>query len=145
MKSEGAARRQAGDPVLFFQNVVRPVRTTSREGQPFPVWLPLALFQCSTPDPDLGTVRADGFGTTGDAMGFSYRKRVPLGRNAFLNFSKRGASATLRRGRFTVNSRGRTTVRLAKGLSWRGGCGLVLVVPFALACAGVTSAVLLVR
>lgn len=64
-------------------------------------------------------------------MGFSYRKRVGLGRNAWLNISKRGVSGSVRRGRVTMNTRGRTNIRIAKGLSYRGGCGLVLLAPIA--------------
>lgn len=66
-------------------------------------------------------------------MGFSYRKRVRLGENSWLNISKRGVSGSARFGRLTVNSRGRRTVRILPGLSHRGGCALpVLVVAVAL-------------
>ena len=51
-------------------------------------------------------------------MGFSYRRQKRFGRNT-LNLSKRGASVSRRAGRLTVNSRGRGSVRLAKGLSFR--------------------------
>lgn len=61
-------------------------------------------------------------------MGFSYRKRVRAGRRSWLNISKRGVSGSARFGPFTVNSRGRTSLRLGKGLSYRGGCATVLVV-----------------
>jgi len=61
-------------------------------------------------------------------MGFSYRKRVRTGRRSWLNISKRGVSGSARFGPFTVNSRGRTSFRLGKGLSYRGGCATVLVV-----------------
>jgi hypothetical protein len=61
-------------------------------------------------------------------MGFSYRKRVRTGRRSWLNISKRGVSGSARFGPFTVNSRGRTSLRLGKGLSYRGGCATVLVV-----------------
>ncbi|MFZ9541572.1 MAG: DUF4236 domain-containing protein, partial [Ilumatobacteraceae bacterium] len=62
------------------------------------------------------------------SMGFSYRKRVRTGRRSWLNISKRGVSGSARFGPFTVNSRGRTSLRLGKGLSYRGGCATVLVV-----------------
>lgn len=61
-------------------------------------------------------------------MGFSYRKRIRTGKNSWLNVSKRGVSGSGRIGPFTFNSRGRTTVRLGNGLSYRGGCATVLVV-----------------
>ncbi|MFZ9675099.1 MAG: DUF4236 domain-containing protein [Ilumatobacteraceae bacterium] len=61
-------------------------------------------------------------------MGFSYRKRVRTGRRSWLNISKRGVSGSAKFGPFTVNSRGRTSLRLGKGLSYRGGCATVLVV-----------------
>ena len=64
-------------------------------------------------------------------MGFSYRKRVRTGKTSWLNISKRGVSASVRRGPFSINSRGRGSVRIAKGLSYRGGCVTVLVVPIA--------------
>ena len=66
-------------------------------------------------------------------MGFSYRKRVRTGRRSWLNVSKRGVSGSMRFGPFTVNSRGRTSLRLGKGLSYRGGCASVLVVGSGLA------------
>lgn len=61
-------------------------------------------------------------------MGFSYRKRIRTGRRSWLNISRRGVSGSARFGPFTVNSRGRTSLRLGKGLSYRGGCATVLVV-----------------
>lgn len=58
-------------------------------------------------------------------MGLIFRRRVGrrrLGRNAatWTNLSGSGLSQTVRAGRVTVNSRGRVTVRLLPGLSWRG-------------------------
>jgi hypothetical protein len=61
-------------------------------------------------------------------MGFSYRKRIRTGKRSWLNISKRGISGSGRLGPFTVNSRGRTSLRLGKGLSYRGGCATVIVV-----------------
>jgi hypothetical protein len=56
-------------------------------------------------------------------MGFLFSRRVPLKRRgllrSWLNLSTRGVSGSARAGRFTVNSRGRVTVRLGKGLSFR--------------------------
>lgn len=54
-------------------------------------------------------------------MGFYFRRRT-RGKRAWLNFSRSGVSGTVRLGkRVTVNSRGRVTVRLAKGFGWRIG------------------------
>ncbi|MEO7017238.1 MAG: DUF4236 domain-containing protein [Leifsonia sp.] len=54
-------------------------------------------------------------------MGFLYRKRVSLGRTAHVNISKSGASVSQRVGRVTLNSRGRVSVRILPGLSFRIG------------------------
>ena len=54
-------------------------------------------------------------------MGFIFRKRVRLGRTAHVNLSKSGASVSERAGRVTVNSRGRVSVRILPGLSFRVG------------------------
>ncbi len=57
-------------------------------------------------------------------MGFRYQKRVRTGKNSWLNISKSGVSGSGRVGRFTFNSRGRGSVRLGNGLSYRtGGSG----------------------
>ena len=61
-------------------------------------------------------------------MGFVYRKRIRTGKRSWLNVSKRGVSGSMRVGPFTVNSRGRSSMRLGKGLSYRGGCVWFLVV-----------------
>lgn len=52
-------------------------------------------------------------------MGLIYRRRKRLGRNSWLNVSKRGASVSERVGPVTLNSRGQIRLRLGKGLSWR--------------------------
>ncbi len=54
-------------------------------------------------------------------MGIYLRKRVALGRNAHANLSKSGVSVSKRAGRVTVNSRGRVSVRILPGLSFRVG------------------------
>jgi hypothetical protein len=66
-------------------------------------------------------------------LGFYIRKRVRLGKGTWLNISKRGISASQRIGPFTMNSRGRTSVRLGKGIGYRGGCLVAIAVPIALA------------
>lgn len=70
-------------------------------------------------------------------MGFYYRKRARVGKNTWLNVSKRGLSVSQRVGPFTINSRGRTSMRLGNGLSYRGGCVMVLVVPVAMLAAAI--------
>lgn len=52
-------------------------------------------------------------------MGLTWRKTVSLGKLAKLNLSKSGPSVSTKLGRVTVNSRGRGSIRLGKGLSWR--------------------------
>ena len=52
-------------------------------------------------------------------MGFSFQRRKRLGRSTFANFSKSGVSVSKRSGRLNVSSRGRGSVRIAKGLSYR--------------------------
>jgi hypothetical protein len=54
-------------------------------------------------------------------MGWIFRKRVALGRGAALNVSKSGVSVSKRVGPVTMNSRGRLTVRVAPGITWRAG------------------------
>jgi hypothetical protein len=54
-------------------------------------------------------------------MGFILRKRLRLGRTGHVNVSKHGASVSERAGRVTVNSRGRVSVRILPGLSFRLG------------------------
>ncbi len=61
-------------------------------------------------------------------MGWQYRRRIRVGRNSWINLSKRGASASTRVGPFTFNSRGRGSVRVARGLSYRSGCALPIAV-----------------
>jgi hypothetical protein len=71
-------------------------------------------------------------------VGLSYRRRARIGKNTYLNASKSGLSVSRRIGPVTVNSRGRTTVRLGKGLTYRaskGGCVVVLALPIAVALA----------
>jgi hypothetical protein len=53
-------------------------------------------------------------------MGLVFRRRVRAGKHSWLNLSRHGVSVSHRRGRVTVNSRGRVSVRLLRGLSWRG-------------------------
>ena len=53
-------------------------------------------------------------------MGFTFRRSFGVGRGMRLNLSKRAASVSKRVGPVTLNSRGRYSVRLMKGLSYRG-------------------------
>jgi len=52
-------------------------------------------------------------------MGILFRSRRKISPNTWLNFSKSGVSTSARVGRATINSRGRVTLRLGKGLYWR--------------------------
>lgn len=52
-------------------------------------------------------------------MGLVFRRRIRTGRASWLNLSRSGVSASRRVGRVTVNSRGRASVRLVRGLSLR--------------------------
>lgn len=52
-------------------------------------------------------------------MGFGFRRRFRVGRRGAVNVSRSGVSGSLRLGRVTVNSRGRVTVRLWRGVTWR--------------------------
>lgn len=74
-------------------------------------------------------------------MGISFRKRVRLGKGQALNLSKSGASVSKRFGRVTVNSRGRFSIRIFKGVTYRGGCLIAIAAPLAgLATAGLAVA-----
>jgi hypothetical protein len=57
-------------------------------------------------------------------MGWRYQRRIRTGKNSWINLSKRGASASFRIGPATFNSRGRSSFRVARGLSYRSGCAL---------------------
>ena len=52
-------------------------------------------------------------------MGFVFRSRKRIGKETFLNMSKSGASVSKRVGRVSLSSRGRGSIRLFKGLSYR--------------------------
>jgi len=52
-------------------------------------------------------------------MGFVFYRRKRLGRGVNLNLSKSGASVSKKVGRVTLSSRGRDSIRIAKGLSFR--------------------------
>lgn len=54
-------------------------------------------------------------------MGFSYRKRPKLNKRSYLNVSKKGVSISTRIGPVTLNSRGRGSIRLGNGISYRFG------------------------
>jgi hypothetical protein len=53
-------------------------------------------------------------------MSFNVRWRIPLGRRLWANLSPSGLSLSARAGRLTANSRGWLSVRLGRGLTWRG-------------------------
>lgn len=52
-------------------------------------------------------------------MGLSFRKRIKITDNLYLNLSKKGVSASLKLGNVTINSNGNKTIRLGKGVSYR--------------------------
>lgn len=52
-------------------------------------------------------------------MGLLFRRSKKLGKGLRLNLTQRGVSASARRGPLSVSSKGRVSVRLGKGFSWR--------------------------
>jgi len=52
-------------------------------------------------------------------MGLVFYRRKRLGRGVDRNLSKSGASASTKVGRVTLTTRGRGSIRIAKGLSFR--------------------------
>lgn len=52
-------------------------------------------------------------------MGILFQRRKKIARGTNLNVSKSGGSVSKKAGRVTVNTRGRGSVRLAKGISFR--------------------------
>ena len=55
-------------------------------------------------------------------MGLQFYRRIPIDRRSHLNVSGSGVSATTRVTKnITVNSRGRVSIRLGKGIWWRFG------------------------
>lgn len=52
-------------------------------------------------------------------MGLVFQRRKRIARDTDVNVSKSGASVSRRAGRVTLNSRGRGSVRIARGLSFR--------------------------
>ena len=53
-------------------------------------------------------------------MGLNFRSRKKTGKNSWINFSGKGASASKRMGPVTVNSRGGFWVNLPGGFNFRG-------------------------
>lgn len=52
-------------------------------------------------------------------MGLIIRRRIPVDKTTHVNVSRTGASISKRVGRVTVNSRGRISFRIARGISFR--------------------------
>lgn len=52
-------------------------------------------------------------------MGLVFNRRKKIGKGTTLNVSKKGASVSKKVGRVTVNSRGKASVRLGKGISFK--------------------------
>lgn len=68
-------------------------------------------------------------------MALQFQKRKAVGRNTSANFSKSGVSLSRSAGPVTVNTRGRSSVRLAPGFSYRlnkNQTGIAAVVMLAL-------------
>ena len=51
-------------------------------------------------------------------MGLQIRRSFRLGRSNRVNLSRSGISLSKRAGRMTLNSRGRGSIRLGKGIRW---------------------------
>ena len=54
-------------------------------------------------------------------MGLIYRRSRRTSPNTRINYGTGGVSGTWKLGPLTINSRGRVTLRLGRGLSWRSG------------------------
>jgi|GEM_PF-881930 len=52
-------------------------------------------------------------------MAIRYRRRIRLGKHAWVNVSKSGVSVSAKTGPVTLNSRGTESVHLAKGLTYQ--------------------------
>ncbi len=52
-------------------------------------------------------------------MGFTFRKRVRLGKDTYLNLSKSGISISQKVGPVTLNSRGSICANFGNGISYR--------------------------
>lgn len=52
-------------------------------------------------------------------MGISYRKRIKIGDDTYLNISKSGISVSKKVGKTTINSKGTTTISLGNGMTYR--------------------------
>lgn len=52
-------------------------------------------------------------------MGFTFRKRVRLGKGTYLNLSKSGISISQKVGTVTLNSRGNISANFGNGISYR--------------------------
>lgn len=52
-------------------------------------------------------------------MGLIWSKRKQVGKNTAVNMSKSGVSASRKAGPLTVNSRGKASIRLGKGLRFK--------------------------
>lgn len=52
-------------------------------------------------------------------MGLRIQRRVKIGKKTHLNVSNSGVSGSVKIGRLTLNSRGRNSIRIAKGLSFK--------------------------
>ena len=56
-------------------------------------------------------------------MAIRYRRRIRLGKHAWVNVSRSGISTSVKAGPVTLNSRGTESVHLAKGLTYQARVG----------------------
>lgn len=52
-------------------------------------------------------------------MGLRIQRKMKVGKKSHINISNSGASVSVKVGRVTLNSRGRNSIRLSKGLSFK--------------------------
>ena len=52
-------------------------------------------------------------------MGIVFNRRKKLGKNSWVNVSRKGLSASTKIGPLTLNTRGKSSIRLGKGISFK--------------------------
>lgn len=60
-----------------------------------------------------------GTDSKGIIMGLVFNRRKRLGKNSWVNVSRKGVSASTKIGPLTLNSRGKSSIRLGKGISFK--------------------------
>lgn len=51
-------------------------------------------------------------------MGFQFHKKIKLGKHAWINIGKKGASGSFKIGPITFNTKGKTTVNFGNGVKY---------------------------